>query len=165
MEGFIERLLIVDDNKEVRETLLMQFEEHNEVECFLASDGAEALNILNEFQVHVVVTDLNMPNLNGYEFSEQLRAKFPRIDIVVISGELSVRDFERLLEIGVRKLFRKPCELSVVAQDIKHMLESKIVQEMEGMFLDHLFREQASIESFSSKSLQDKAKILASFIE
>jgi len=165
MLGYIEKILIVDDNKDVRETLFAQFELDAEVECFIASDGAEALKVLEEFDVHMVITDLNMPNLNGLEFCKEVREKNKDVGLVVICGDIKTRDCLELLKLGIQNIYLKPMNLDDVYSEIKLMLEKRIVTEMENQFLHKLFEEQAEIENYSELSNLDKAKILNDYIE
>ncbi|PJB54212.1 MAG: hypothetical protein CO099_02825, partial [Bdellovibrio sp. CG_4_9_14_3_um_filter_39_7] len=104
MLGYIEKILIVDDNKDVRETLFAQFELDEEVECFIASDGVEALKVLEEFEVHMVITDLNMPNLNGLDFCKEIRARNQEVGLVVICGDIKTRDCLELLKLGISNI-------------------------------------------------------------
>jgi len=165
MLGYIEKILIVDDNKDVRETLFAQFELDEEVECFIASDGVEALKVLEEFEVHMVITDLNMPNLNGLDFCKEIRVRNQEVGLVVICGDIKTRDCLELLKLGISNIYLKPMNLEEVYVEIKAMLEKRIVAEMENVFLEKLFQEQAEIENYSELSISDKAKILIDYIE
>ena len=152
-------------SKDVRETLFAQFELDEEVECFIASDGAEALKVLEEFDVHMVVTDLNMPNLNGFEFCKEVRSKNQNVGLVVICGDIKTRECIELLKLGIQNIYLKPMNLDDVYSEIKAMLEKRIVNEMENQFLHKLFQEQAEITNYSELSSLDKARILIEYIE
>ncbi len=66
--------LTVDDSKTIREMVSYTLKESG-FEVLEAEDGVQALAVLGEQKVSVIITDLNMPNMNGIELIRQLRAK------------------------------------------------------------------------------------------
>ncbi|MEM6884592.1 MAG: PAS domain S-box protein [Verrucomicrobiota bacterium] len=96
-----ESVLVVDDESSMRSVLAQTLEKLNyNVET--ASDGQEALNFLEKRPdtVFTVLTDINMPILNGIEFARVLRKKYPCITVIGMSGfeQESSRDDEQDLE-------------------------------------------------------------------
>jgi CheY-like chemotaxis protein len=82
------RLLVVDDQPDIREvTSAMLAEEGFEV--LTAEDGQEALELLPQFRPDLVITDLRMPRLSGFELLEIMRERFPRLPVIAVSGEFS----------------------------------------------------------------------------
>jgi CheY-like chemotaxis protein len=80
--------LIVDDEESLRQLGKHVLESQGyEVHC--AGDGFEALTALRKSLPDVIVSDLQMPNMNGFEFLSVVRQRFPAIPVVVISGEFS----------------------------------------------------------------------------
>lgn len=78
-------VLLVEDEVLLREGI----QEVLEMQGFTvigAGDGAEALEWLEQVPVALVISDLVMPNLNGVDFVEKVRAKFPNLPIIVASG-------------------------------------------------------------------------------
>jgi CheY-like chemotaxis protein len=82
---FMKTILLVEDEillrDGVQETL-----EVNGFSVIGAADGIEALDWLEKTEVALVITDLVMPNMNGVEFIEQLRVKYPKLPVIVASG-------------------------------------------------------------------------------
>lgn len=74
---FQERILVVDDDKDITDLLLTILEHEGIVEC--ASDGEQALNSLYEDYCAVIITDVDMPVMNGIEFYNQAVKKYPNI--------------------------------------------------------------------------------------
>jgi CheY-like chemotaxis protein len=68
------RVLVVDDNREAVETLsmLLQLKGHD---ARVAEDGDEAIAIADSYQPHVIVLDLSLPGMDGYETARQLRGR------------------------------------------------------------------------------------------
>jgi CheY-like chemotaxis protein len=86
--AFHYRVLIVDDEENLRLMGKHVLETQGyEVHC--AGDGFEALTALKKSLPDVIISDLQMPNMNGFEFLSVVRLRFPAIPVVVISGEFS----------------------------------------------------------------------------
>jgi CheY-like chemotaxis protein len=85
---FSYRILIVDDEpilRHVGRTIL----ESQGYEVLCAEDGFEALAALKQSLPDIIISDLQMPNMNGFEFLSVVRRRFPSIPVIVISGEFS----------------------------------------------------------------------------
>ena len=82
------RILIVDDEAALRDVgkLLLEAQGY-EVLC--AEDGFEGLAALKQSLPDIIISDLRMPNMNGFEFLSVVRRRFPIIPVIVISGEFS----------------------------------------------------------------------------
>lgn len=102
------KVLIVDDSKlmhKMYEVMLRQYA------LVYASDGRQALDRLAEHaDIDLVLLDINMPNMNGLEFLDQLRAQgsLDRLAVVIISTEGREEDTARGLEAGARAYVKKP---------------------------------------------------------
>lgn len=86
--AFHYRVLIVDDEQHLRE-LGKHILESQGYEVHCAGDGFEALSALKKSLPDMIISDLQMPNMNGFEFLSVVRQRFPAIPVVVISGEFS----------------------------------------------------------------------------
>ena len=86
--SFRYRILIVDDEPALRDVgkLLLEAQGY-EVLC--AEDGFEGLAALKQSLPDLIISDLQMPNMNGFEFLSVVRRRFPIIPVIVISGEFS----------------------------------------------------------------------------
>ena len=78
-------ILIVEDEDLLREGV-QEFLEMHDFKVVGAGDGQEALQWLDEVPIDLVVTDLVMPKMDGVDFVERLRAKFPDLPVIVVSG-------------------------------------------------------------------------------
>lgn len=86
--SFPYRILIVDDEPTIREVGKMLLESQG-YEVITAGDGFEALLALKRSLPDVIISDLSMPNMNGFEFLSVVRRRLPTIPVIVISGEFS----------------------------------------------------------------------------
>ena len=80
------RILVVDDSEIVRRSicLILQSQPDIEIVCE-ASDGADAVRKVREHKPHVVLLDITMPVMNGFEAARRIKHEFPSILIVVVS--------------------------------------------------------------------------------
>src|ERR1700738_1919704 len=83
---FAPRVLLVDDEPILNETLSAVLKACGFV-CRCAGDGFEALRLLRETPPDILISDLRMPNMSGFELLAIIRRRFPQIAVIVISGE------------------------------------------------------------------------------
>jgi CheY-like chemotaxis protein len=79
-------VLVVDDQPEVRRMLARMLEEEEGVTVIEAADGVEALEQCSRHSVAVVVSDVRMPRMGGYELSRRLAAVQPRIQVLLVTA-------------------------------------------------------------------------------
>ncbi len=107
------RVLVVDDNHDAAESLRMLLEAlGHRVE--IAPDGPTALAIVDRFDAEVVLLDLGLPHMDGFEVARQLRARFPRgkLLLVAVTGYGQDEDRFRSLEAGFDHHLTKPATLA-----------------------------------------------------
>ena len=82
------KVLAVDDSKTIRDLLHLALDEAG-IETVLAEDGVKALECLQDQTPDAVITDINMPNMNGFELVSQIRSKpqYERLPILVLTTE------------------------------------------------------------------------------
>lgn len=86
--SFLFRILIVDDDSRLCETGKLLLESQG-YEVHVAGDGFEALIALKRSLPDIIISDLSMPNMNGFELLSVVRRRFPTIPVIVISGEFA----------------------------------------------------------------------------
>lgn len=81
------RLLIVDDHEVVRKGVRMLFANNDSFEvCGEAENGPDAIRMVSELSPDVVILDLSMPGINGFETAEKILAIAPSVRIVLLSA-------------------------------------------------------------------------------
>jgi len=107
------RILVVDDNVDGAISLasLVQLWGH---EAFLAHDGPGALAAARQHRPDVILLDIGLPKINGYEVAQYLRChpELGRPLIIAVTGYSQPRDHCRALESGFDHFMVKPCDLS-----------------------------------------------------
>ena len=121
------KILIVDDSPILRRAAKKAVLQAgiDESEIFEAGNGEEALGVASTTPIDLVLLDLNMPVMSGFEFMEkvhespELSAKF---NVIVVSTESNEKKFENLRELGVKGFLRKPFE----PEELRSMVQEKI---------------------------------------
>ncbi len=103
------RALVVDDSRAIREAMTSMLGREGWI-VDVAEDGARALQMTRQLRYDLVVTDLEMPELNGFDLIQELRAddRFKTTPIVIITSRASAEHRRRAKDLGVRALVAKP---------------------------------------------------------
>ena len=111
----------VDDEAAIREVTSAMLAEQG-YEILTAEDGLQALELLPQFRPHLVVTDLRMPRMTGFEVLESIKSEGPlrRIPIVIVSSSNRPQDINRAYELGANAYMIKPMDFRAV----EHLFES-----------------------------------------
>jgi two-component system, chemotaxis family, chemotaxis protein CheY len=104
--------MIVDDSPAMRAFIMrvIQLSNLETGECIEAANGQEALDILRDHPVDIILTDVNMPVMNGEEFVRRLEQdeRLRSIPVLVVSTDGSEHRMGRLLALGARGYLIKP---------------------------------------------------------
>lgn len=165
MFGLVERVLIVDDQKDIRELIIMLFEDIECIECFVAADGEQALKILDEFPIHVIVTDIKMPNIDGVELCKTVREKGFDGPIVVVSGEATGNQYRQLCQLKINNVFLKPVDLNFLRDELRKLLDNEILKQIEGEILESVSSQLGNKKEYHELSTKEKVKLLLPAIE
>lgn len=106
------RALIVDDSSVMRKIVERTLRQVGlDIEAvYEASSGAEAVEVLQTRQVHLILCDINMPSMDGLELLNQLRSRnlAKDVPVVMIATESSSEHVNRAIRAGARGYIRKP---------------------------------------------------------
>lgn len=119
------RILIVDDDPIIVETLVQALEEEDyNYEIISASDGFEAGLQVNHFRPHLMVLDIMMPDIKGYEVCKKIKSNEETKDtkIIVLSAYLDDEKFKKMKEYGADLCFSKPLPLPRLREEVAKML-------------------------------------------
>jgi two-component system cell cycle sensor histidine kinase/response regulator CckA len=87
-----------------------------------AGKGQEAIDIFKKNQVAIVLLDMQMPGMNGYEIYYQLKKIQPKVKILVASGYVGDQSEKRLISIGFNGFIQKPFGLKQLSEKIEDIL-------------------------------------------
>ena len=134
-------ILIVDDDMDFLrrvENFINVYVEHTNV--LTASDGREALQILHEKRVDLVVTDIEMPVMDGIELLNHIRLKNQNIPAIVMTRFSTPENHKRLAEIGQFYIFEKTMKLKTLGEKILSMLKRNFRAYVRGVTLENLLQ-------------------------
>jgi two-component system chemotaxis response regulator CheY len=105
------RTLIVDDSSVMRKIVARALQQAGlEMVVFEAGNGSEGVDLLKTQQVDLILSDINMPLMDGLEFLRQLRAQnlAPDVPVVMITTESSEEHVKEAILVGAQGYIRKP---------------------------------------------------------
>lgn len=112
-----QRVLIVDDNRDAADSLALLLEQDGHVVQATYS-GESALSVVKEFSPDVVLLDLGLPGIDGYETARRLKPLAPAVCIVALSGYGQLEDRRRTAAAGFHGHLTKPVDPDVLAQEM-----------------------------------------------
>jgi chemosensory pili system protein ChpA (sensor histidine kinase/response regulator) len=118
--------LVVDDSITVRR-VTQRFLERNGMRVMTAKDGVDALSILQEHMPDVILLDIEMPRMDGYEFATHVRSdvRTAEIPIVMITSRVGEKHRARAIEIGVNDYLGKPYQENQLLDAIEPLVEAR----------------------------------------
>jgi two-component system, NtrC family, response regulator AtoC len=101
------RLLIVDDEQTIRKLCITVGEALGFI-CLEADSGESALTLLEEQPVHMILSDMVMPNMSGLEFLERAKKLLPRTEVALMTGHGSIETAVQAMKLGAYDYITKP---------------------------------------------------------
>lgn len=141
------RILIVDDEPSVRRLLRVVLT-CLDCECEEAEDGESALELAQQRSFDLVLLDLNLPGISGYEVSQQLRARScdPFLKILVVSGMGDHNQLSNTLLAGADDYIVKPFENHQLIAKVKHGFQLKDAQDRSALLAEQLLLSNCHLE-------------------
>jgi sigma-B regulation protein RsbU (phosphoserine phosphatase) len=121
------RLLVVDDNDDNRYTLARRLKREGYSQLTFATNGREALDLLRDQPIDLVLLDIMMPDMNGYEVLEQMKAdtRLRDVPVVMISAVDELDSVVRCVELGAEDYLPKPFNATLLRARVGASLEKK----------------------------------------
>lgn len=122
-------ILVAEDDKNLRR-LMEKCLLRAGYEVFCAADGNEALEFLDRVHIDLIVSDIMMPNLDGYQLTEELRQSDSNIPIIMVTAKETMEDKKKGFVAGADDYMVKPIDLEELQLRVAALLRrSKIVSE------------------------------------
>ncbi len=128
------KILVADDEELMRDSVkeLLSLYDMN---CILACNGQEALDILAETPIDILLLDLLMPRVDGFQVMKEVNAKYPDTDIIVTSGEATFKNATLAMRHGVKDFLHKPYIPSELIKVINNLSEKRALKrQLDDMF-------------------------------
>ena len=144
------KLLIVDDEKHIREGLEKALTmDGYDVE--LASDGQIAMDMIEEGDIDLVITDLKMPNLSGEELMKETVDRHPYLPVIILTGHGTIENAVEAMRNGAYDYITKPLNIDKLSLIVKRALENSSLKRQNRELLNQL-KKKYSFESIIGKS-------------
>ena len=105
------KILVVEDNKNLLVLMRSRLEQSG-YEVLLAENGQEALRVLESFQVDLIISDIMMPHMDGFELIESLREANLNMPILIVTAKEGFEDKERGFRLGTDDYMVKPIDMN-----------------------------------------------------
>jgi adenylate cyclase len=130
------RILVVDDDNDNRMILCERLQRAQQI-VEQAPDGASALEILRSQDIDLVLLDILMPGMNGFEVLEQIHAdpQLSRIPVIVLSALDDTQSIVRAIELGADDYLTKPYDPVLLNARIETSLFKKHLRDVERLYL------------------------------
>lgn len=120
------RIIITDDHSMIREGLKQLLELEGDIQVVgEAGNGTECLQLISELHPDVVLLDINMPNMNGLQTLEKLRAMNNKQKVLILTIHNEVEYLMRAIEIGVNGYVLKDADSAVLKQAINAVFDGE----------------------------------------
>ena len=118
------KILVVEDSPTMRQLISFALKRMKGIEIVEASDGVEGLKKLNSGTFNLIITDINMPVMDGLKLISLVRrdVKYRTIPIMIITTEGGAEDRERALALGADAYITKPIQAGQVLDTAKSLL-------------------------------------------
>lgn len=119
------RVLIVDDEDDFRETIVKRLI-NRKMYAEGAESGTRALEILDHKDFDVVVLDIKMPGIDGIETLKQIRLKKPEVEVIMLTGHVSVEFGIAGMQLGAFDYVMKPAPMPELLDKIRQAYDKKL---------------------------------------
>jgi len=122
------KILVVDDDPIIVESIVQSLEEdEHDYEVISAADGFEAGLQVNHFRPHLLILDIMMPDIKGYDVCKRIKSSPETRDtkIIVLSAYLDEEKFAQMKEYGADACFSKPLPLPQLKEEVARQLDLK----------------------------------------
>lgn len=121
-------VLLVDDEEEFLETLVKRMKKRN-VNATGVKSGEEALELLDQHPMDVVVLDVRMPGMDGIEALKEIKRRHPLIEVIMLTGHASVEVAVQGMELGAFDYLMKPIDIDELLYKVEDAHKNKLIQE------------------------------------
>lgn len=119
-----ERVLVVDDDQEMLGVLQLQLLKLGR-QADLAGNGREAVSLLAAGQYGLVITDVEMPEMDGMALLRHVRTSHPRTDVMIVSGYSQGYSFSDFIDAGAADFIGKPFRADVFAAKVQRVFRER----------------------------------------
>ena len=123
------KILLVDDEEEFVKSLSERLQ-LRDFDANLAYDGEQAMQLVTDEVPDVMVLDLKMPGIDGMEVLRRVKKKFPKVQVIILTGHGSEKDEIEAKKLGAFEYLQKPTDLDTLVSTLKRAYRAKFEKTM-----------------------------------
>ena len=116
------RILVVDDEENAR-IALTKLLANEGFDVDRVANGFEALNYLRQQEVDLIITDINMPEMNGITFLKELNKSFPKSNVIMVTAYGGVESYIEAMNLGAFEYINKPVKIEELKSILKKIFK------------------------------------------
>lgn len=159
------RVMLIDDEKALRSLLkrIIPWEELQLEVAGEAESGVEAINTIDKIRPHIVFADIKMPFMNGLEFAELAKQRYPDLKVIILTAHEEFDYARQSIKIGVEDYLLKPINRNQVIETLKRIIDSLGPEKAEEEVEDEIAPgAMGQIQAFLTEAYQDSNMNLTS---
>ena len=122
------KVLIVDDEKDFVEVFSLRLAEQGEI-VSTAFSGTEALTVLKDRPIDVVILDIKMPEMDGITALKRIKTQYPLVEVILLTGHGSAQTAVEGMKLGAYDYLMKPADFEDIRTKIENARKRKDDQE------------------------------------
>lgn len=120
-------ILVVDDNADIRELFCTVLSDHG-YQCFPAADGLKALEVMEREYIDLIVADIMMPEMDGFELTKSIRGSGMDLPILIVTAKDQFDDMQKGFHIGTDDYMVKPVNVKELVLRVEALLRRAKIQ-------------------------------------
>lgn len=138
------KVLLVDDEDDFLKTLSQRLEVRG-LKVTGATRGEEAIDLVDKQEFDAIVIDLAMPGMDGLETLKQIKENHPEAEIIMLSGQGSIKKSTEAMKLGAEDFLEKPVDIQELLQKIAEAKDKRvlILQEKSREEIEKILRSKA----------------------
>ena len=121
-----ERVLLIDDEKEFLEVMSERMQ-NRDIDVTTASSAREALALVEKESYDAIILDLQMPEMDGLQALERLKAINPDLQVILLTGHATVEKGVQAMKLGATDVLEKPADIQTLTEKIRKAHARKII--------------------------------------
>jgi DNA-binding NtrC family response regulator len=122
------KLMLVDDEERFLSTTRKVLMKRG-YEVFTARSGLEALALLKQYPINIVILDVKMPGMDGMETLKEIKKHFPRVDVMMLTGHATLELARDGIEFGAKDFVIKPADIDELIQKAEKLFELQVTKQ------------------------------------
>jgi DNA-binding NtrC family response regulator len=121
-----EKVLLIDDEKDFLE-IMSERMRNRDIDVTTASSAKDALDLAAQGSYDAIILDLQMPEMDGLQALEKLKAINPDLQVILLTGHATVEKGVQAMKLGASDVMEKPADIQVLTEKIKKAHAKKII--------------------------------------